>query len=71
MISFLKQAIDEALTPHERHVFAALALNGVPIDILAGRLDSTRADVYETLRQARAKLRGWIAARRDLARGTQ
>ena len=71
LISFLKQAIDEALTPHERHVLAALALNGVPIDVLAERLDSTRAGVYETLRQARAKLRGWIAARRDLTQVPQ
>ena len=71
LIAFLKQAIDEALTPHERHVLAALAVNGVPIDVLAERLDSTRAGVYETLRQARAKLRGWIAARRDLTQVTQ
>jgi RNA polymerase sigma-70 factor (ECF subfamily) len=71
LASFLRQAIDEALTAHERHVLAALAVNGVPIDVLAERLGSTRAGVYETLRQARAKLRGWIAVRRDLARGTQ
>jgi RNA polymerase sigma-70 factor, ECF subfamily len=71
LISFLKQAIDESLTPHERHVLAALAVNHVPIDVLAERLDSTRAGVYETLRQARVKLRGSIAAWCDLARGTQ
>ena len=70
LISFLKQAIDEALTAHERHVLTALAVNSVPIDVLAERLDSTRADVYETLRQARAKLREWIAVRCDLDRGT-
>ena len=70
-IAFLKQAIDEALTAHERHVLAALALNRVPIDVLAERLDATRAGVYETLRQARVKLRRWIAVRCDLARGTQ
>jgi RNA polymerase sigma-70 factor (ECF subfamily) len=62
---FLKSAF-EVLSPYERHVFVALALNGVPIDVLAERLDSTRADVYETLRQARAKLRGCITSRRAL-----
>jgi RNA polymerase sigma-70 factor, ECF subfamily len=63
--SFLKPAI-EVLSPHERHVLVALSLNGVPIDVLAGRLDSTRAAVYETLRQARAKLRDSLTRRRDL-----
>lgn len=66
LISFLKRAIDEVLSPHERHVLVALALSGVPIDVLAERLGSTRAGVYETLRQSQAKLRGWITARRDL-----
>ena len=38
-------AIDEALTPHQREVFVALALNEVPIDVLAERLghDARRA----------------------------
>lgn len=67
LISFLKPAIVEVLSPHERQVLVELALNNVPIDVLAERLDSTRAGVYETLRQARAKLRAWITVRRDLA----
>ena len=32
------RAIDEELTPHQREVLVALALNGVPIDVLAERL---------------------------------
>src|SRR4051794_38487458 len=53
----LKTAIDSALTPHQRQVFIALALNEVPIDVLAGRLDTTRGALYKTLHDARKKLR--------------
>lgn len=53
----LKEAIDSALTPHQRRVFAALALNGVPIDVLAERLGTKRGALYKTLHDARARLR--------------
>jgi RNA polymerase sigma-70 factor, ECF subfamily len=53
----LRSGVDEALTPHQREVFAALALNGVPIDVLAERLGSTRGALYKTLHDARRKLR--------------
>jgi RNA polymerase sigma-70 factor (ECF subfamily) len=53
----LRRAIDETLTPHQREVFAALALNEVPIDVLAERLETTRGALYKTLHDARAKLR--------------
>ena len=45
------------LTPHQRLVLVALALNGVPIDVLAERLDSSRGALYKTLHDARRKLR--------------
>jgi RNA polymerase sigma-70 factor, ECF subfamily len=54
-------AIDAVLTPHQREVFTALALNGVPIDVLAERLTSTRGALYKTLHDARRKLRATLA----------
>jgi RNA polymerase sigma-70 factor (ECF subfamily) len=53
----LKQAIAEALTPHQRRVLVAVALNGVPIDVLAERLNTNRGALYKTLHDARRKLR--------------
>ena len=50
-------AVRTELTPHQREVFCALALNGVPIDVLAERLGSTRGALYKTLHDARRKLR--------------
>jgi RNA polymerase sigma-70 factor, ECF subfamily len=56
----LQTAIGDRLTPHQRRVLVALALNDVPIDVLAERLESTRGALYETLRDARRKLRGHL-----------
>jgi RNA polymerase sigma-70 factor (ECF subfamily) len=57
LLDALKRAVTGALTPHQRDVFSALALNGVPIDVLAERLDTTRGALYKTLHDARRKLR--------------
>jgi RNA polymerase sigma-70 factor, ECF subfamily len=53
----------ETLTPHQRRVFTALALNGVPIDVLAERLETSRGALYKTLHDARARLRAQLAER--------
>jgi RNA polymerase sigma-70 factor, ECF subfamily len=53
----LKDALETVLTPYQRQVLVALALNGVPIDVLANRLGKTRAALYKTLHDARQKLR--------------
>jgi RNA polymerase sigma-70 factor, ECF subfamily len=45
------------LTPQQRDVLIALAVNGVPIDVLAERRDTTRGALYKTLHDARRALR--------------
>ena len=60
LLGTLQQAIAEELTPHQRRVLVALALNGVPIDVLAERLNTTRGALYKTLHDARRKLRGHL-----------
>jgi RNA polymerase sigma-70 factor (ECF subfamily) len=62
LLAKLQLAIDEILTTHQREVLVALALNGVPIDVLAERLGSTRGALYKTLHDARQKLRKHLAA---------
>ena len=57
LLTTLQSAIGEILTPHQRSVLVALALNGVPIDVLADRLSTTRGALYKTLHDARRKLR--------------
>jgi len=53
----------EGLTPRQREVLVAVALNGVPIDVLAERLGSTRGALYKNLHDARRRLRKALAAR--------
>ena len=65
LLSTLQKGI-ERLTPHQRRVLVALVLNGVPIDVLAERLATTRGALYKTLHDARRKLRQHVAAS-DLA----
>jgi RNA polymerase sigma-70 factor, ECF subfamily len=57
LLDTLQRAIADVLTPHQRRVLVALALNGVPIDVLAERLNTTRGALYKTLHDARRKLR--------------
>jgi RNA polymerase sigma-70 factor, ECF subfamily len=55
-------AIESELSAHQREVLVAVALNDVPIDVLAERLNTTRGALYKTLHDARRKLRGRLAA---------
>jgi RNA polymerase sigma-70 factor (ECF subfamily) len=63
LLAALRQEIEDGLSPHQREVLIALALNGVPIDVLAERLNTTRGALYKTLHDARQKLRRALTAR--------
>ena len=51
------------LTQHQRRVLVALAVDGVPIDVLADRLNTNRGALYKTLHDARRNLRSYLASR--------
>jgi RNA polymerase sigma-70 factor, ECF subfamily len=51
------------LTPHQRRVLVTLAVDGVPIDVLADRLNTNRGALYKTLHDARRNLRTYLASR--------
>jgi RNA polymerase sigma-70 factor (ECF subfamily) len=61
LLGSLQDGIANVLTPHQRQVLVALALNGVPIDVLAERLGSNRGALYKALHDARRKLRTHMA----------
>src|SRR5687767_9067706 len=63
LMGAIRGAIDGCLTGHQREVLVALALNGVPLDVLADRLNTTRGALYKTLHDARRKLRADLAKR--------
>jgi RNA polymerase sigma-70 factor (ECF subfamily) len=62
LLGALRDALAHELTPRQRAVLVALALDGVPIDVLAERLGTTRGALYKTLHDARRKLRRALGA---------
>jgi RNA polymerase sigma-70 factor, ECF subfamily len=62
LLACVREGIQTALTPHQREVLVAVVLDGVPIDVLAERLDSNRNALYKTIHDARSRLRSHVAA---------
>jgi RNA polymerase sigma-70 factor (ECF subfamily) len=62
LLAAVRGAIDSELTRHQREVLLSVAVSGVPIDVLAERLGTTRGALYKTIHDARAKLRRKLAA---------
>ena len=69
LLDALRRGLD-GLTEHQRRTFTALALNDVPIDVLAERWDTTRGALYKALHDARRRLRTQLEAE-GFAIGTQ
>jgi RNA polymerase sigma-70 factor (ECF subfamily) len=63
LLRALHTAVASELSRHQREVLVAVALNDVPIDVLAERLNTTRGALYKTIHDARRKLRAALAAR--------
>jgi len=57
MFETLRRAIDNDLTPLQRRVFVAIALQQVPMDAFARELGVSRNALYKTVFDARRKLR--------------
>jgi RNA polymerase sigma-70 factor (ECF subfamily) len=63
LLETVQAAVETVLTPHQRQVLVALAVDGIPIDVLADRIGSNRNALYKTLHDARRKLREHLAER--------
>lgn len=62
LVAGLRRAVDDTLTDHQRRVFLALVVGGVPLDALVDRLGTNRNAVYKTMFDARRKLRERLVA---------
>ncbi|HEU4808849.1 MAG TPA: sigma-70 family RNA polymerase sigma factor [Homoserinimonas sp.] len=58
----LRRCIAECLTPHQQRILIAVAVQGIPIDVIADRLHTTRNTVYKALHDARRRLREALIA---------
>ena len=61
LMTAIRDAMHSSLTSRQREVFSALALNQVPIDVLAERFGTTRGALYTTLHGARRQVRRALA----------
>jgi RNA polymerase sigma-70 factor (ECF subfamily) len=62
LLAGLRTAVTEELTAHQRMLFVAIVLNGVPLDALVEELGSNRNAIYKALFDARRKLRANLVA---------
>jgi RNA polymerase sigma-70 factor (ECF subfamily) len=60
LLDQIQESIKAELSPHQREVLLAVAVNGVPIDVMAERLNTTRGALYKTVHDARKKLRAGL-----------
>lgn len=71
LIQAANRAILDELTPRQRTVLVALAIQGVPLDVLAERMSTNRNALYKTLHDARRKLRASLTRQGLLAPATE
>ena len=62
LVSAVRRAVEEVLTPHQRRVFTAIVVGGAPVDAVAADLGTTRGTVYKAVFDARASLRRALVA---------
>ena len=71
LASAVARSMRTVLTPHQRRVAIALLVDGVPIDVLAERLGTSRGALYKTVHDARCRLRADLSSRGYLPRATR
>ncbi|MBF9070726.1 sigma-70 family RNA polymerase sigma factor [Streptacidiphilus sp. NEAU-YB345] len=62
LMDALRRAVQDDLTDRQRTVFTALVVDGVPLDALVVRLESSWNALYKTMFDARRKLRASLVA---------
>ncbi len=56
----VRRAVEEELTDHQRRLFVAIVVDGVPLDALVAALGTNRNAVYKTVFDARRKIRQYL-----------
>jgi RNA polymerase sigma-70 factor, ECF subfamily len=71
LLEALVRAMDTTLTERQYHVFVAIVIDGVPLDVLTEQVGGTRNSIYKMLSDARRKLRAALMAGGYLAHDQQ
>ena len=62
VLTKINRALEEALTERQYQAIAAIALKGIPMDIVAEQMGTNRNALYKLLHDARKKLRAHLEA---------
>jgi RNA polymerase sigma-70 factor, ECF subfamily len=58
----LRRVVDDELTVHQRRVFEAIVVDGIPLDTLAAELGLRRNAIYKVIFDTRRKIRRALVA---------
>ena len=62
ILAEIRRVVEDELTAHQRRVFVAIVVDGIPLDALAARLGLRRNAIYKVIFDARRKIRRTLAA---------
>lgn len=62
ILAEVRHVIDTELTAHQRRVFIAVVVDGIPLDALAAKLDLQRNAIYKVIFDTRRKIRRALVA---------
>jgi RNA polymerase sigma-70 factor, ECF subfamily len=62
ILAQVRHVVDTELTAHQRRIFIAIVVDGIPLNALAEKLDLQRNAIYKVIFDARRKIRRALAA---------
>jgi RNA polymerase sigma-70 factor (ECF subfamily) len=62
VLAEVRRVVEEEMTDHQRRVFTAIVVDGIPLDALAAKLGLRRNALYKVVFDARRKIRRALAA---------
>jgi RNA polymerase sigma-70 factor, ECF subfamily len=62
MLAEVRRVVEDELTEHQRRVFMAIVVDGIPLDALAAKLGLRRNAIYKVIFDARRKIRQSLVA---------
>jgi RNA polymerase sigma-70 factor, ECF subfamily len=69
ILAEVRRVVEDELTAHQRRVFVAVVVDGIPLDALAARLSLQRNAIYKVIFDARRKIRRALVANGYLENG--
>jgi len=62
LMAAVRRAVEEALTAHQRRLFVAIVVNGIPLDAVVAQSGMSRNSIYKAVFDARRKIRAYLVA---------